>query len=261
VIHNQLRKLRAKDKAQTRSTCESGSDCVLTKIWFFFPLLHQFYGKLEYIGNLQNIKAIIVMGRIFFYDLRLILTRGSLKDLSLSLLKNEVKVSFNIMDYVDDKQKFENNKEEIVKYCFQDARLVYLLVQNLHTFFMNFLNDINLLSTSFSIFQPTLSLLALSLWKKITQNTFAILQGVTSPLYDDFIRSSYKGGMCLNIQKYCKGPIFHYDIVSSYPHIMKNYCMPIKIKEHKNYKPIQKNILPKLSYKPFTPNKQQYAQK
>lgn len=208
--------------------------------FIFFPLLHQFYGKLEYIGNLQNIKAIIVMGRIFFYDLRLILTRGSLKDLSLSLLKNEVKVSFNIMDYVDDKQKFENNKEEIVKYCFQDARLVYLLVQNLHTFFMNFLNDINLLSTSFSIFQPTLSLLALSLWKKITQNTFAILQGVTSPLYYDFIRSSYKGGMCLNIQKYCKGPIFHYDIVSSYPHIMKNYCMPIKIKEHKNYKPTLK---------------------
>ena len=206
--------------------------------FIFLQLLKQFYGKIEYIGNLQNIKAIIIMGRVYFYDLRLILTRGSLKDLALSLLKTETKIPFNIMDFVDDKQKFEDHKDEIIKYCFQDSRLVYLLVQSLHEFFTRFLYDIGYSNNSFSIFQPTLSLLALTLWKRLTTNTFAILQGVSSSEHYEQIKSSYKGGMCLNIRKFCKGPIFHYDIVSSYPNIMRNYKMPIKISTIKNYNPV-----------------------
>lgn len=201
------------------------------------PLLQQFYGKVEIVGNIQDIKAMIVGERMFFYDLRLILTRGSLNDLSKSLLKNEIKMDFNIMEYVYDIAKFEGAKNEIIKYCFQDCYLVLLLVENLFKFFFDFLNDLKLTKKKFEIFHPTLSLLALNLWKTITNNTFAILEGVSNLEYYEKIKSSYKGGMCLNITKYKKGPIFHYDIVSSYPFIMKSYAMPIKIKEKKQYFP------------------------
>ncbi len=201
------------------------------------PLLQQFYGKVEIIGNIQDIKAMIIANKIFFYDLRLILTRGSLNDLSKSLLKNEIKMDFNIMDYVSDIEKFEGAKNEIIKYCFQDCHLVLLLVENLFKFFFDFLNSLKLGHKKFEIFHPTLSLLALNLWKTITNNTFAILKGVSNLDSYEKIKSSYKGGMCLNITKYKKGPIFHYDIVSSYPFIMKTYAMPIQIIGSKTFNP------------------------
>ena len=57
-------------------------------------------------GTLNNIKIMILNQTIFFYDLRLILTRGSLKTLCNSLLKNITKDDFNIMEYVFDKNKY-----------------------------------------------------------------------------------------------------------------------------------------------------------
>jgi hypothetical protein len=202
-------------------------------ILIFTPFLSYFMGEVEFIGTPLNLKSITILKKIIFYDLRLILTRGNLNDLSYEIL-HEKKNDFKIMDYVYDLQKFENAKEDIVKYCIQDCRLVTLLVENLFNFLKDFLSKINNedAKNSFDPYQPTVSLLSLKLWKCIG-DWKSIIEGLTEIELFQKIKESYKGGMCLPIKKYfVKGEfgkcLYHYDINSSYPYIMRYISIPIK---------------------------------
>lgn len=208
--------------------------------FIFFPLLRQFYGEVSIVGNLQNIKSMIIANHIYFYDLRLILTRGSLKELAKNLLKHEQKQDFPIMDYVHDLAKFEGAKDQIIKYCFQDCKVLYSLVHALWNFFYDFLLPIKgkngvypkfCVGKGFSIFKPTLSLLAMDLWKTMYRADYnIILEGViTSKIYS-IIKESYKGGMCLNTCLHYTGKLYHYDIVSSYPTVMFYNNIPTRVK-------------------------------
>lgn len=199
-------------------------------ILIFTPFLSYFLGEVEFVGTPLNLKTIIILKKIIFYDLRLILTRGSLNVLAEEILL-EKKNDFNIMEYVYDLVKFENAKEEIIKYCIQDCRLVVLLVENLFTFLRDFLRKTNKNDDSFDPYQPTVSLLSLKLWKTIGDWKYPI-EGLVDIQIFEKVKESYKGGMCLPIRKYFWGGnerfLYHYDINSSYPNIMKQKSIPIK---------------------------------
>ncbi len=51
------------------------------------------------------------------------------------------------------------------------------------------------------------------------------IEGVTSNIYEK-LKMSYYGGFTCNFKKKCTGPLFCYDINSSYPAVMRKNLMP-----------------------------------
>lgn len=219
-------------------------------ILIFVPMLYFFIGSVKFVGTPNNIKIITLMNCLIFYDLRLILTRGSLNKLSEEILGEKKIENFNIMDYVGDILKFDLAKDEIIKYCLQDCCLVVKLVYNLLDFLRDLFNKFQLPMKlkKFSPFQPTISLLTLKVWRYLGDWHGGILKGCSDFKEYECIKESYKGGMCLPIKKRFQwknssdGFLYHYDINSSYPYIMERSQIPITIKEHYILKPNEKMV-------------------
>ena len=203
-------------------------------IFLILYLLSAFSHNCTILGKVQDIKAINLGKYMSFLDLRLIFTQGSLNKLSKDLL-NESKYEFDIMKYVKDLKKYEESKDDIVKYCFQDCFLLLKLVQKLRGFIEKLFNiSYNQKFLNFKWFQPTLSLLSINLWQTLTPPTKVIYGCEDLNLYQ-IEKDSYYGGMTLNIRKFFKDEenyLYHYDIISSYPSVMKSCTMPIKFKDH-----------------------------
>ena len=212
-------------------------------MFFIIKFFYWFMGNTMILGNLTNIKAIIIKERLNFYDFRLLMNGGSLNKISESLLGKKKK-EFDIKSIIYDENKWIQHKEEIITYCLYDAQLVYELVLNQHEFFDLFFSDIGKSIDGFNIFCPTISLLALNLWKQIVSNS-RLIEGVHSIEEYTVLKNSYKGGMCLPLKKYFSGslltPMYHYDIVSSYPAVMKNNAMPIRKRSQFIYDPPYQN--------------------
>lgn len=155
------------------------------------------------------------MNSLIFYDLRLILTRGSLNKLSEEILKEKKIENFNIMDYVYDIKKFDLSKDEIIKYCIQDCALVVKLVYNLLDFLKDLFTKFNLPMklNKFSPFQPTISLLTLKVWRYLGDWQGGIVRGCKDFKEYECIKESYKGGMCLPIKKDFKQKISLFFII------------------------------------------------
>ena len=219
-------------------------------ILIFVPMLYFFIGEVKFVGTPNNIKIITLLNSLIFYDLRLILTRGSLNKLSEEILGEKKLENFNIMDYVYDIAKFDLAKDDIIKYCLQDCVLVVKLVYNLLDFLRDLFAKFNLPMKlkKFSPFQPTISLLTLKVWRYLGDWQGGVLRGCRDFKEYECIKESYKGGMCLPIKKRfqiknnSESYLFHYDINSSYPYIMEKSQIPIAIKEHKVLKPNEKSI-------------------
>jgi hypothetical protein len=201
---------------------------------FLYPhLLISFYNNIKLIGKPSNIKELIIGDKIYFYDLRLLLTQGSLNTLSKDLLHQQ-KEDYNIMEVVKSEDKFNLEKNNIIKYCFQDCKLVVDLVILLKKFVYQLIKEENKenLLTNFTWNQPTLALLSLNIWKEIFPNDFIIYGSSKINIYQ-YEKDSYKGGMCLPIKKYNHNQkVYHYDINSSYPTVMRDCDMPISFKNH-----------------------------
>lgn len=203
-------------------------------IFILLYLLSAFGRNATILGKTTDLKCIYLGKWMQLLDLRLIFTRGSLNDLSKDIL-NESKIDFDIMKYVKDLKKFEENKEDIIKYCFQDCILVVKLAQQIYVFIKTlFIRCENTKFDSFKWFHPTLSLLSINLWRELTPPGSVILGCDNLELYQ-IEKSSYYGGMTLNIRKYFEisenNYLYHYDIYSSYPTVMKNCIIPIKFKK------------------------------
>ena len=207
-------------------------------ILIFTSMLYFFMGEVQFVGTPINIKIMSIKNQIFFYDLRLILTRGSLNKLSLEILGEKKIDDFNIMDYVRDIIKFDQTKNKIIEYCFKDCELVWKLVNNLLDFLKDLFKKLKLEinEEKFNPFQPTISLLTLNVWKYLGDWNGKI-NGCKSIEEYEKIKESYKGGMCLPIKKRFISTkpnefLYHYDINSSYPYIMQTCEMPISIKKY-----------------------------
>lgn len=216
-------------------------------------LLIAFHNNIEIIGHPNNLKTIIIGKTLYFMDARLIYTQMNLKNLAKKILQLD-KGDFDIMSVIKDRNLYEFHKEEIIKYCVQDAKLVGLLYQSVKKFVEKLFISENRLQDfySFQWYQPTLSLLSVNIWKKLFPSNHHIVGAENWDIYN-IEKSSYKGGMCIPIRKrFLKQTnddyLHYYDINSSYPTSMKNYEIPIKFKRHcKDY-----NILRnKNSYLPY----------
>lgn len=217
-------------------------------IFLLKEFLFYFHVNLQLIGKPSNIKCMIIWDLIYFLDARLIFTQGSLQKLSKDLLKEEKK-EFDIMSVIKSPALYEEKKEEIIKYCLQDCRLVCKLIEKKKGFIQELFVKFSSLEEyyKFKWFQPTLSLLSINLWKKLFPPDQIIFGSQDWDLYN-IEKSSYKGGMCIPIQREFmsskKNPfLYHYDIVSSYPTAMKNFPMPISYLGDKDYKDKPWNIL------------------
>lgn len=206
-------------------------------LFIILYLLSAFANNCTILGKIQDIKAICLGKLMSFLDLRLIFTRGKLNELSRDILGEE-KLDFDVMKYVRDLKKFEENKDDIIKYCFQDCYLTLKLVNALRGFIhklFEICDDKKFLN--FKWFHPTLSLLSINLWQKLTPSCQVIVGCEDFSLYQ-IEKSSYYGGMTLNIIKYFKfisSFLYHYDIMSSYPSVMVDCTMPIKFKKNLKY--------------------------
>ena len=205
-------------------------------------LLIAFHNNIEILGHPNNLKSIIIAEMLYFLDARLIYTQMNLKKLSEKLLKMQ-KNDFDIMKVVKSQIKYEEYKEEIIKYCLQDAKLVGMLYKSVEGFVKKLFisqgkeNEFK----NFQWFQPTLALLSINLWKVIFPSNYHIKGCDNWDLYN-IEKMSYKGGMCLPIRKSfissTSHPVlYYYDINSSYPTAMRDYDIPIENgKHHKNYR-------------------------
>lgn len=216
-------------------------------IFLLKQFLFCFHLNLKIIGKPENIKCMILYDLIYFMDSRLIYTQGSLQKLSKDLLKEEKK-DFDIMKVIKSPKLYEDNKEEIIKYCLQDCVLVCKLIEKKREFieslFTKFSNKEEFLL--FKWFQPTLSLLSINLWKKLFPPKDNVFGCQDWDLYN-IEKSSYKGGMCIPIVREFNASknkpfLYHYDIVSSYPFAMKEFQMPICFLGSKDYKSKPWNI-------------------
>ena len=220
-------------------------------IFLLLPFISFFNGNIKYVGTMSNIKILTIADTIFFYDLRLILVRGSLNNLSETMLKKK-KIDFDIVGLIgkDKKFEYELQKDDIIKYCFKDCKLVVLLVDSLRKFLHYLFEKFGKLGeiVEFNVFQPTLSVLTLNCWKKLSNNNIP-LKGVSNIFDYERIKSSYKGGCCIPLKKRIlpNTRIYHYDINSSYPYIMHSSLIPTEILEYKLY---DVNRLPSLNKPP-----------
>ncbi len=199
---------------------------LLTEFLFYFHL------NMKIVGKPENLKCIALWETIFFMDIRLIYTTGDLQKLSRDLL-HEQKEEFDIMKVIKSPKLFEENKDDIIKYCFKDCLLVCKLVDITKNFieklFKNFNKEVEY--SQFKWFQPTISLLSINLWKSLFTPLSSIFGSNDWDLYN-VEKSSYKGGMNLPIRREFVSTrllpfLYGYDIVSSYPYCMKYFAMPI----------------------------------
>ncbi len=208
-------------------------------IFLLLPFISFFNGNVKYVGNMSNIKILTISETIFFYDLRLILVRGSLNSLSESILKKK-KIDFDIVGLIGKEKKFEYElqKDKIIKYCFKDCKLVVLLVENLRGFLHYLFEKFGKLEefADFNVYQPTLSVLTLNCWRKLCNSNIS-LKGVNHIGDYERIKSSYKGGCCIPLKKRIlpNSRLYHYDINSSYPHIMHDSLIPTEILDYKMF--------------------------
>jgi len=205
-------------------------------------LLLAFHNNIEILGHPNNLKTIVIHNLIYFMDARLIYTQMNLKKLSEKLL-GETKNDFDIMKVVKSIKKYEENKDEIIKYCVQDARLVGLLYDSVKNFVKRLFEEEGKIQEfdGFQWYQPTLALLSINLWKSLFPSNYHIKGCDNWDLYN-IEKMSYKGGMCIPIRKKFESSIeypnlYYYDINSSYPTAMRDYEIPIEMKQHyKNYR-------------------------
>lgn len=208
-------------------------------VFIFKKILFAFFNNVKLIGKPTNIKEMLVNDNLLFYDLRLLLTSGSLNVLSANFLK-KTKLDFNIMLYIKDEVLFNMVKDDIIKYCIQDCALVIELVLKLKEFTLKLFDEQQCLQkfNSFKWYQPTLSLLTLNIWKTLFTSECLVFGTEDQEIYL-CEKDSYKGGMCLPIKKY-SSHLFHYDITSSYPKVMRDSLLPTKyvkriIRDKKNF--------------------------
>lgn len=223
------------------------------------PFIHYFNGNISFVGNISNVKFFIIKQLIYFYDLRLILTRGKLNDLAFSILGKR-KIEFDIVQYLEyeKKNEYEKKRNEIVKYCLKDCKLVGLLIKNLYGFVKELFtkqDQKELFLSKFNIFQPTIAMLTLNSWKNLG-GWYNPVKGIEKTADFEKIKASYKGGVCIPLKKrYTPNAnskyLYHYDINSSYPTVMMKE-IPIAIKKYEiisEYKTVSLKKSPLLQLK------------
>ena len=129
--------------------------------------------------------------------------------------------NLNYIEYLEYVKKYNNSswvlREEIQKYCEQDVKTLYLIIDKFNRFIFNLfrINAIN---------YPTISSLSFAIYRSIflKETKIPILTG---ELYN-FIKKSYTGGAVDVFKPFAK-KVYKYDVNSLYPYIMANYNMPV----------------------------------
>lgn len=181
---------------------------------FFYP---------EVKGTSTNIKILTLNGHIHFYDLKLIYAQGSLKSLAkLFNLPDKGEFDYNLFT----EEFFETHRQAVVDYCENDCVITMMLYEKMQEKIKQIFKD-NLMEPTFN-WAESLPSLTMRLYKEIFQTQE--LLGTNDEWVYDIERSSYFGGITLNLKKLFEGPgsLYYYDINSSYPYAMLGE-MPIKL--------------------------------
>ena len=110
-----------------------------------------------------------------------------------------------------------NLKYESLKYCNQDVKTLYQVIDKFSEhIFVNFRLDI--------VKYPTLSSLAFAIYRSKFLNEYKIPL-ITGTMFND-ISSSYSGGT-VDVYKPIGENLYHYDVNSLYPYVMKDFPMPV----------------------------------
>lgn len=184
-------------------------------IYVFKEILELDPTKIILGGTKTNIKY-MEYNRVYkFYDLKLITTRGSLNNTLKSFGITSQKIDFDIKNKND--KWFEDNKDNIVKYCIHDCVVLKELKDKVFKMVVDF-SEIEI-NNAYSI-----ATLAKEIYKaKYLGNN--VLIGDTKDIYDK-VRDAYYGGITFNT-KFKVNNANYYDINSSYPNVMQ-YNVPFK---------------------------------
>ena len=115
------------------------------------------------------------------------------------------------------KNKFWNLKEETKKYCNQDVKTLYSII-NVFSKKIFYLFRVNIIN------YPTLSSLAFAIFRVVFLKD-AKIPIITGELYN-FIKKGYSGG-AVDVYKPYGKYVYRYDVNSLYPYIMKEFPMPV----------------------------------
>jgi hypothetical protein len=108
-------------------------------------------------------------------------------------------------------------KNETIKYCNLDVKLLYDILIKFNDFIFD---QFRLNITSY----PTLPSLSLAIFRSKFLNDYKI-PIITGNMYQD-MRNSFTGGSVDVFKSYGEN-LYHYDVNSLYPYIMKNYKFPV----------------------------------
>lgn len=127
-------------------------------------------------------------------------------------------------EYEEYKKSIINNvwnlREETIKYCLQDCKILYEVIEIFSKQIYSFTN-INMTQ------YPTLSSLAFGIYRSnyMVNENIPNINNKNRNIYH-FIKEGFSGG-AVDMYKPYGTKIYRYDVNSLYPYIMKNYPMPI----------------------------------
>ena len=177
---------------------------------FFLPIfIDQFEATL--CGTKTNMKMIALNTNMVFLDIKLIYTRGSLKELAKTYKLTHQKIDFEVGNKA--KEYYDKNKMQAIKYCQNDCYIVQDLLELVKKFLSTLMPGKPLeLNNCYSVASLTMHVYR-SLYQKVQ------IKGEDDRELVNIIRSSYYGGITQAFKKHSL-KAYYYDINSSYPYVM-----------------------------------------